>query len=54
MAIMIGAVHLGWHYALDCYAGCVGAALIYGAVGAVQRLHARTFLTEGAAQSAPA
>jgi hypothetical protein len=54
VAIMIGAVHLGWHYALDCYAGFLGAALIYGAVGAVQRLHSRLFFTQSAAQSASA
>jgi hypothetical protein len=41
--IMVGAIHLGWHYALDCYAGLLGAAIIYGAVGAIQRQHARSF-----------
>jgi hypothetical protein len=53
-AIMVGAVHLGWHYAVDCYAGALGAAMIYGAVGALQRLHTRLSMAEPAAQSAPA
>jgi hypothetical protein len=52
--IMVGAVHLGWHYAVDCYAGLLGAVLIYGAVGAIQRWHARTAPAEAAVQSAPA
>ena len=54
VAIMVGAVHLGWHYALDCYAGFLGAVLISGAVGAVQRWHARTAAAEPPAQSAAA
>jgi len=51
-AIMVGAVHLGWHYSLDCYAGVLGAALIYGAVGAVQRFGARSLLAEPQSASA--
>jgi membrane-associated phospholipid phosphatase len=31
--IMIGSVHLGWHYALDGYAGALGAALVWWLVG---------------------
>jgi hypothetical protein len=54
LLIMVGAVHLGWHYAVDCYAGFLGAAMIYGAVGAVQRRHARLIAAEPAVQSAPA
>ncbi len=54
VAVMIGAVNLGWHYSLDCYAGLLGAALIYGAVGAVQRLHVRMASTERGMQSATA
>jgi hypothetical protein len=53
-AIMVGAVHLGWHYSLDCYAGFIGAALIYGAVGAVQRWQARIVPAAAAVQSVPA
>jgi hypothetical protein len=33
IAIMIGSVHLGWHYAFDGYAGMAGAAVIYFSVG---------------------
>jgi hypothetical protein len=54
LVVMVGAVHLGWHYGLDCYAGLFGAASIYGAVGAMQRWHARIATAEPAAQSAPA
>jgi hypothetical protein len=54
VSIMVGAVHLGWHYAIDCYAGFLGAVLIYGAVGALQRLHASWMPREPAAQSAQA
>jgi hypothetical protein len=53
-AIMTGAVHLGWHYAIDCYAGFLGTALIYGAVGAAQRFFARVSMAEAAVESAPA
>ena len=51
---MVGAVHLGWHYSLDCYAGVIGAALIYGAVGAIQRRQACIAPAEAAVQSVPA
>jgi len=43
-----------WHYSLDCYAGFLGAAMIYGAVGAVQRWHARIVAPEPAVRSAHA
>ncbi len=32
-AILIGSVHLGWHYAIDGYAGIIGAWAIWWAVG---------------------
>lgn len=32
-AIMIGSVHLGWHYAIDGYAGALGAGAIWWMVG---------------------
>jgi hypothetical protein len=32
-AILIGSVHLGWHYAIDGYAGIAGAWAIWWAVG---------------------
>lgn len=31
--IMLGSVHLGWHYAVDGYAGALGAALVWWLVG---------------------
>lgn len=31
--IMIGSIHLGWHYAVDGYIGAIGAYLIWLAVG---------------------
>jgi hypothetical protein len=31
--IMIGSVHLGWHYAIDGYASILGVLLIWGLVG---------------------
>jgi len=52
--IMVGAVHLGWHYSVDCYAGFLGAAMIYGAVGAFQRWHAHLIAPGSDVQSAPA
>ncbi|HET9396791.1 MAG TPA: hypothetical protein VFO36_12100 [Nitrospiraceae bacterium] len=33
IAIMIGSVHLGWHYAIDGYAGAIGSILIWWMVG---------------------
>jgi hypothetical protein len=53
LAVTVGAVHLGWHYSLDCYAGFLGAVVIYGAVGGIQRLHARVSMVESGMQSAP-
>jgi len=39
--ILAGSVHLGWHYAVDGYAGIAGAAAIYWGVGKLLRLNAR-------------
>lgn len=35
LLIMVGSVHLGWHYALDGYVGAAGAVAIWLAVGAL-------------------
>jgi membrane-associated phospholipid phosphatase len=37
LVILIATVHLGWHYAIDGYAGILGALLIWHAVGRVLR-----------------
>ncbi len=38
LCILVGSVHLGWHYAVDGYIGAAIAAAIWFGVGAVQRL----------------
>jgi membrane-associated phospholipid phosphatase len=35
--MMLGSVHLGWHYAIDGYAGIAGALIIWWACGRVVR-----------------
>ena len=37
LIILIGSIHLGWHYALDGYIGGLGAYLIWHGVGWMQR-----------------
>ena len=49
MLIMLGSVHLGWHYALDGYAGAAGAALVWHAVGRMLRTGGVCVSTLGAA-----
>ena len=41
-AIIMGSIHLGWHYSADVLAGGFGAAAIYGIVGWVQNLRLGT------------
>jgi hypothetical protein len=36
LLIMIGSVHLGWHYAVDGYVGAIGAALLWKLTGWLQ------------------
>lgn len=38
--IMLGSVHLGWHYALDGYVGALGAIIIWRVVGLALRRNA--------------
>ena len=38
VAIMVGSVQLGWHYAVDGYAGAAGTLAIWAAVGWLLRL----------------
>jgi hypothetical protein len=39
LLILAGSVHLGWHYAVDGYAGAIGAALLWMLVGRLQQAH---------------
>ena len=41
LLLMVGSVHLGWHYAVDGYVGAIGAILIWRLVGWLLR-HDRT------------
>jgi hypothetical protein len=45
LAIFLGSIHLGWHYAIDGYAGGIGAAAIWWIVG---RWQARVGRSSGA------
>ena len=38
--ILLGSIHLGWHYALDGYVGAAGAALVWHLVGRLLRSQA--------------
>lgn len=41
VVIMIGSVHLGWHYALDGYVGALGTVVVWWLVGQLlKRTHA--------------
>lgn len=51
--ILAGSIHLGWHYAVDGYAGATGAILIWTLVGWLQR-RASAALPAIAAAPAPA
>lgn len=45
LIIFVGSVHLGWHYALDSYAGAAGAWLIWWLVGRWQAATQATIKT---------
>lgn len=46
--IMLGSIHLGWHYAVDGYVGAAGAALVWQLVG---RMLGRELASPGAAMA---
>ncbi len=53
LVILIATVHLGWHYAIDGYAGILGALVIWWLVGRllrVPRLARRLWATDAAAE----
>jgi hypothetical protein len=37
LVILVGSVHLGWHYAVDGYAGIAGALILWWIAGAALR-----------------
>ena len=41
VVVLIGSIHLGWHYGLDGYASILGAYAIWRLVGALQRRSAK-------------
>ena len=43
--ILIGSVHLGWHYAVDGYLSIAGALAIWAAVGVLLRRDGRVALS---------
>jgi hypothetical protein len=49
LVILIGSVHLGWHYAVDGYAGALGAAAIWWLTGVTVRRTMRDPAAGGAA-----
>lgn len=49
IAIMVGSIHLGWHYAVDGYVGAAGALLIWNVVGLLLRHTPASVLPETAA-----
>ncbi|MEX1109990.1 MAG: phosphatase PAP2 family protein, partial [Dongiaceae bacterium] len=38
VSVLIGSVHLGWHYAIDGYAGAIGAAVMWWGSGRLAAL----------------
>ena len=48
--IVIGSVHLGWHYAIDDYAAIIGTWLIWWAVGRLLNRQGPQLLTGSVAE----
>ena len=50
LLILLGSVHLGWHYAVDSYAGILGALVVWWLSGGVVRWWRHTMDLEGEAE----
>jgi len=54
LVIQVGAVQLGWHYAIDGYASAIATAILWWAVGRAVDWHAAPRAALGSASSRPA
>jgi hypothetical protein len=49
LVILIGSVHLGWHYAIDGYVGIIGTLILWWACGRLLRWPSVHWLLWGSA-----